>query len=241
MFDDVTEFVRAQRNAAWGEMARRLAHEIKNPLTPVRLSAERVRHKCLAGMEDGSREILDRATSTIIDQVEAMKGMVDAFTQYARSPELKMKPLYLGELSEQLIDMYRDENRNIQIHLDRSDSELEVMADRDRLRQLLHNLLRNAIDALHESAGGEISLCVEKIDEESGYSMRFSIEDNGPGFDPDVLNNVFEPYMTTRDHGTGLGLAIVKKIVEEHNGTIQASNRWPSGARIEIVMPVYSG
>ncbi len=237
MFDDVTAFVQAQRNAAWGEMARRLAHEIKNPLTPIQLSAERVRHKCLSDIEGKPKEVLDKATTTIIDQVEAMKEMVNAFTQYARSPELKMEPLYLGELSEQLIDMYKGEGRNIQISLNRDSNERQVSADKDRIMQLIHNLILNSIDALHETADGAMTIDIKTIDDGAGCNVQFLMEDNGQGFGSNVIDNVFEPYVTTKDHGTGLGMAIVKKIVEEHNGTIKVSNHLPTGARIVIDMP----
>lgn len=240
MFDDVTDFVQAQRNAAWGEMARRLAHEIKNPLTPIQLSAERVRHKCLADITGKPKDVLDKATNTIIDQVEAMKEMVNAFTQYARSPELKMQPLYLSDISEQLIDMYKGEVREIDIVLNRNENEQRILADKDRMRQLLHNLLRNAIDALTNTDDGQLSIYIQSISDHTSCYTQFIIEDNGPGFDVKVINNIFEPYVTTKGHGTGLGMAIVKKIVEEHNGTITISNRLPSGARIEITMPCHT-
>jgi nitrogen fixation/metabolism regulation signal transduction histidine kinase len=232
MFDDVTDFVQAQRNAAWGEMARRLAHEIKNPLTPIQLSAERVRHKCLHEIDGKAAEVLDRATHTIIDQVEAMKDMVNAFTQYARSPELKIESLSLNQMIEEIMDMYKGDSQKVTVELRLDHDDTYISADAGRIRQLLHNLIRNAFDALAGSEGAR--LIIETRLQPENNSLMLIIEDNGPGFAGSVIENVFEPYVTTKQQGTGLGLAIVKKIVEEHHGAIKASNRTGGGARITI-------
>jgi len=232
MFDDVTDFVQAQRNAAWGEMARRLAHEIKNPLTPIQLSAERVRHKCLDAVEGKAAEVLDKATHTIIDQVEAMKDMVNAFTQYARSPELKIEALSLNRMIEEILEMYKGELPRPVVELQLDSGDTHISADAGRIRQLLHNLIRNAFDALSDIEAGR--LLVETRYEEQNNTLLLIIEDNGPGFDDSVIDNVFEPYVSTKQHGTGLGLAIVKKIVEEHHGVIAVTNIAHGGARVTI-------
>jgi len=237
MFDDVTEFVHAQRSAAWGEMARRLAHEIKNPLTPIQLSAERVRHKCLKDMDSQSAEILDKSTSTIIDQVEAMKEMVNAFTQYARSPELNLQPMSINNLISEILEMYQgqSEGPSLEVMLDGSDP--LVLADAGRMRQMLHNLIRNAYDAMEGQASGTLKIETRKQRSGETESLQLIMEDNGPGFDTGILHDAFEPYVTTKDHGTGLGLAIVKKIVEEHNGMINVNNSDHGGARVIVTLP----
>lgn len=232
MFDDVTDFVQAQRNAAWGEMARRLAHEIKNPLTPIQLSAERVRHKCLQEVEGKPREVLDKATHTIIDQVEAMKDMVNAFTQYARSPELKLEALSLNRMIEEILEMYKGEASGTEVTLTLDRQDMHISADAGRIRQLLHNLVRNAYDALQQVENGRLHVVTEYDPQRS--LLRLVIEDNGTGFDEKIIDNVFEPYVTTKQNGTGLGLAIVRKIVEEHHGTISVKNQPQGGAQIAI-------
>lgn len=237
MFDDVTEFVQAQRNAAWGEMARRLAHEIKNPLTPIQLSAERVRHKCLAEITGRSAEVLDKSTKTIIDQVEAMKEMVNAFTQYARSSELKMVPLSLNELISEIIDMYKGDRLSPEVQLDLTEDIQMITADQDRLRQLLHNVVKNSIDAMRDTPQPILKFTTRSTRSANVCNLQMIIRDNGPGFDSGIINNIFEPYVTTKGHGTGLGMAIVKKIVEEHNGTISVSNIVEGGAQIIITLP----
>ena len=237
MFDDVTDFVRAQRNAAWGEMARRLAHEIKNPLTPIQLSAERVRHKCLKTIDGEAAEMLDKATSTIIEQVEAMKEMVNAFTQYARSPELNLQPLPLNQLIRDTVEMYQESSAQYRIELDLDSTNPLVLADANRVRQLLHNLVRNALDAMLEQGDGKLRITTRQAARSTGETVTLSLEDDGPGFGKGILDDAFEPYVTTKQHGTGLGLAIVKKIVEEHQGMIELDNRSEGGAHITICLP----
>ena len=232
MFDDVTDFVQAQRNAAWGEMARRLAHEIKNPLTPIQLSAERVRHKCLHEVDGKAAEVLDKATHTIIGQVEAMKDMVNAFTQYARSPELRFEALSLNHLLQEILEMYKGESTATRVELNLEKRDASIYADTGRIRQLLHNLIRNAFDALSDTEDGRLT--VETIHEQEHNQLLLIIEDNGPGFDEAIIDNVFEPYVTTKQHGTGLGLAIVRKIVEEHHAVINVQNLANGGARVTI-------
>lgn len=232
VFDDVTRLIAAQRSAAWGEVARRLAHEIKNPLTPIQLSAERLQLKLADKLAQGDAEMLARGTQTIINQVQAMKRMVDDFRDYARLPTPVVAPLDLNELIREVLGLYESSSAAI-------DTELAadlgpVLGDATQLRQIIHNLLRNAEDALEGRADGRILI-------RTGGGRRhawMTIADNGPGFPVDLLPRIFEPYVTTKARGTGLGLPIVKKIVEEHQGSIEISNVPEGGARIDIRLPL---
>jgi nitrogen fixation/metabolism regulation signal transduction histidine kinase len=238
VFDDVTELLQAQRDAAWGEVARRLAHEIKNPLTPIRLSAERLRHKLLPGMSEADAQILDRATHTIVQQVDAMKDMVNAFSQYARTPQMNLGHFSLNELIAQVVDLYRAQNPllTLQVTLDAALPEIE--ADRDRVRQVLHNLLTNSIEACEGNTQGEITIATALSARGNDAIAELRVADSGPGFAPDILGRMFDPYVTTKTKGTGLGLAIVKKIIEEHGGRIEAENRRDGGAQVRVELPV---
>jgi PAS domain S-box-containing protein len=238
VFDDITTLVQAQRNAAWGEMARRLAHEIKNPLTPIQLSAERVRHKCLNKVEGQARVVMDKATDTIIEQVESMKEMVNAFTQYARSPELRIEPLPINALIIEVLEMYKSQQQSADIQLQLNENDPIISADTGRIRQLLHNLIQNALDALEKTPDAVLKIQTKPEQSEPEKYLQITIDDNGPGFAQQILDNLFEPYMTTKPKGTGLGLAIVKKIIEEHNGMISINNLAKRGARIEIFLPL---
>jgi two-component system, NtrC family, nitrogen regulation sensor histidine kinase NtrY len=236
VFEDVTTLIQAQRDAAWGEMARRLAHEIKNPLTPIRLSAERLRHKYLKSMPPAEVDLLDRSTHTIIQQVEAMQEMVKAFSEYARAPKLELRSVDLNALINEVLDLYRD-HVPVRWGLHLQTGLPAVEADVGRFRQLLHNLFKNALEALAERDDGRITittLCVE----ESGFPfVELRVDDNGPGFPAGLLGRLFEPYVTTKPKGTGLGLAIVKKIVDEHGGMIMAENTH-DGACVVIRLPL---
>lgn len=223
VFEDVTALIQAQRDAAWGEMARRLAHEIKNPLTPIRLSAERLRHKYLKTMAPAEAELLDRSTHTIVQQVEAMQEMVKAFSEYARTPKLERRRLDLNALVGEVLDLYRD-HAPVQWRLALEDRLPAVDLDSGRFRQLLHNLFKNALEALADRPGGCIAVATRRIEESGFLFVELRVSDNGPGFPPELLGTLFEPYVTTKPKGTGLGLAIVKKIVEEHGGMIIAEN-----------------
>ena len=236
VFEDVTTLIQAQRDAAWGEMARRLAHEIKNPLTPIRLSAERLRHKYLKSMAPADVDLLDRSTHTIIQQVEAMQEMVKAFSEYARAPKLERRSLDLNDLINEVLDLYRDHVPvHWELHLETGLPPVE--ADVGRFRQLLHNLFKNALEALAERSDGCITITTQCV-EESGFTFaELRVDDNGPGFPEGLLGRLFEPYVTTKPKGTGLGLAIVKKIVDEHGGMIMAENT-QSGASVVIRLPL---
>jgi nitrogen fixation/metabolism regulation signal transduction histidine kinase len=248
VFDDITALLQAQRDAAWGEVARRLAHEIKNPLTPIQLSAERIRRKLLGSMNEEQAQVLDRATHTIVQQVEAMKEMVNAFSEYARAPEMDLSRFDLNQLITEVAELYRAQGtghiqgteRRPLLNLDPALTEIE--ADRGRLRQILHNLLANAVEALEGMAGTAVHPVVRietrRIEKAGASIAQIVVEDNGPGFRPDVIGQVFDPYVTTKPKGTGLGLAIVKKIVEEHGGRIEADNARTGGARVRIELPL---
>jgi len=232
VFDDVTDLAQAQRDAAWGEVARRLAHEIKNPLTPIQLSAERLEHKlsgCLAGPD---RETLTRGTQTIIAQVAAMKNMVDDFAVYARQPRPgKMQLVDVGALLQDVLALY--DNLRPRLTLSVPSDPLVVFGEPTRLRQVLHNLLQNAIDAQVETPEPHYDIVLEQRDDE----VALVFGDAGPGFSDAVLHRAFEPYVTTKAKGTGLGLAIVKKIVDEHRGRVELANRPPRGARVTLIFP----
>jgi nitrogen fixation/metabolism regulation signal transduction histidine kinase len=232
VFDDVNDLIRAQRDSAWGEVARRLAHEIKNPLTPIQLSAERLRRKYMNSMKGDEAEVMDRATRTIVQQVETLKEMVNAFGDYARAPKLQLEPLDLYELLRDVADLYK--GSNLAIQLDLAEPVPMMEGDAGRLRQLLHNLFKNAMEAVRDQKYGEIKVKARWVFEGGDRFIDISFEDNGGGFSEQVLEKLFEPYVTTKTRGTGLGLAIVKKIVEEHNGQIRAQNTEQHHASIEL-------
>jgi nitrogen fixation/metabolism regulation signal transduction histidine kinase len=238
VFDDITALLQAQRDAAWGEVARRLAHEIKNPLTPIRLSAERLRRKYLGSMDEEEAQILDRATHTIVQQVDAMKEMVNAFSDYARAPDMDIGLFSMDKLVHEVVDLYRAQESGIEIVLTSDPSMPNIEADIGRVRQILHNLVRNSIEALENTKDGRIDVHVSAAEIESVEVMQIKVEDNGPGFQESSLTQVFDPYVTTKPKGTGLGLAIVKKLVEEHVGTIRAYNGQGGGAVISIRLPL---
>jgi nitrogen fixation/metabolism regulation signal transduction histidine kinase len=232
VFDDVTRLIAAQRSAAWGEVARRLAHEIKNPLTPIQLSAERLQFKLADKLSNGDADMLARGTQTIINQVQAMKRMVDDFRDYARLPAPEVAPLDLNELIGEVLGLYEGSSAVIDTRL--AGDLPAILGDATQLRQIIHNLLRNAEDALEGRADARILIQTEQVNR----FARLTIADNGPGFPVELLPRIFEPYVTTKARGTGLGLPIVKKIVEEHLGTIEISNAPEGGARIDIRLPL---
>ena len=241
VFDDITAMLQAQREAAWGEVARRLAHEIKNPLTPIRLSAERLRHKLLPVMADPKdAQMLERATETIVQQVEAMKEMVNAFSEYARAPRLEMATVDLNRMVTEVSDLYRAQGaiRGVRFAVQLDPAIESVVADPGRLRQLLNNLLTNAVEALEGQADGAIAVSTRRVLRGETEVALVTVEDNGPGFQRELIGQVFDPYVTTKAKGTGLGLAIVRKIVEEHGGHIEADNRAAGGAQVRIDLPL---
>ncbi|NND47274.1 MAG: HAMP domain-containing protein [Woeseiaceae bacterium] len=238
VFDDITALLQAQRDAAWGEVARRLAHEIKNPLTPIQLSAERMRRKYLHTLPEEDAQVLDRATHTIVQQVEAMKEMVNAFSDYARAPDMDFSLFDIDKLVHEIVDLYRAQKSGVEIVLTTDPTMPLIEADMGRVRQMLHNLIRNAIEALEGRSNGRIDVHVSAAEIDDVDIIQIKVEDNGPGFNMSSVNQIFDPYVTTKPKGTGLGLAIVKKLVEEHVGSIRAKNRKDGGAMISIRLPV---
>ena len=237
VFDDITTLLQAQRNAAWGEVAKRLAHEIKNPLTPIQLSAERLQHKYLPMLPQEQSETLTKLTNTIIKQVEAMKYMVNDFSDYARNPGLQLQSLDIGLLLQDVLALYKS-NPKHHITLNESNEKILIKIDSNRFRQVLHNLLKNAIEA-SEDAELEVALTLnyQPLIIDNLPWLEITISDHGPGIPNEMINTLFEPYATNKRKGTGLGLAIVKKIIEEHHGYVWAENTH-DGACIIIRLPL---
>jgi nitrogen fixation/metabolism regulation signal transduction histidine kinase len=246
VFDDISDVISAQRSVAWGEVARRLAHEIKNPLTPIQLSAERLQMKLIDRVDADAAALLNKATDTIVSQVAAMKRMVDDFRDYARTPPAVLSPLNLNDLIEEILNLYLSEDGSDVIHPSLQEGLPRVMGDPTQLRQVIHNLLQNAQDALADRTARDdpprIDIVTEAIhyvgaDGGTGTAVRFAIVDNGPGFAPKILSRAFEPYVTSKARGTGLGLPMVKKIIDEHGGRIDVANRADgSGASVSILL-----
>jgi nitrogen fixation/metabolism regulation signal transduction histidine kinase len=241
VFDDISALLQAQRDAAWGEVARRLAHEIKNPLTPIQLSAERMRRRYLSQMHGEDAQVLDRATYTIVQQVEAMKAMVNAFSEYARAPDMKVTRFPLNALVTEVADLHRVQESGVQIDLELDPRVDQVEADRGRVRQILNNLIVNGAEAVEGVASGRVVAATQLETVGAAEYVTITVTDNGPGFSREVLGRVFDPYVTSKPKGTGLGLAIVKKIVEEHGGRVEADNRPEGGGRVRVSLPVTDG
>src|SRR5690606_3278310 len=239
VFDDITTLLQAQRDAAWGEVARRLAHEIKNPLTPIQLSAERLRRRYLTA-EDANLDLLDRATSTIIQQVEEMKQMVNAFSQYARTPNIELSRFDLNDLISEVTELYRSPENPVTIKLSFDANLPQIEADAGRMRQVFHNLMRNALEAMERQADARVDISTRYVRRGDTEAVEIKVADNGPGFSEDIIHQAFDPYVTGKVKGTGLGPAIVKKLVEEHGGQIGAANREHRGAEISILLPITS-
>src|SRR5690606_15270183 len=253
VFDDISEVISASRTVAWGEVARRLAHEIKNPLTPIQLSAERLAMKLGDRLNEDDAAMLTRSTNTIVNQVASLKKMVDDFREYARTPPAQMQPTDINSLVADVLSLYgwdpvvgmvREDGRSVGLQVEFDPHLPLIEGDPTQLRQVIHNLLANARDAAsqeHPLADARIYVQTKHThtltdDGAEHLAVRLTVSDNGSGFAPQVLNRVFEPYVTTKASGTGLGLAIVKKIIEEHGGRIDVSNRREGGARISILL-----
>ena len=237
VFDDVTQLIQAQRATAWAEVARRLAHEIKNPLTPIQLSAERLEMKLADKLGPVDAETLKRGTQTIVNQVAALKSMVDDFRDYARLPAPVPARLDLNALVSEVLSMY--ETSSIPIRGELARGVPHVFADSAQIRQVLHNLVQNAQDALGATKSPDAA--IEVRTGLAGAWVRLVVSDNGSGFPEEFMARIFEPYVTTKPRGTGLGLAIVKKIVDEHHGEIAIENRPHNGASVTILLPVPDG
>ncbi|WP_431108669.1 ATP-binding protein [Variovorax paradoxus] len=233
VFDDISEIVSAQRAQAWGEVARRLAHEIKNPLTPIQLSAERLEMKLSGKVAPPEQAVLVKSVKTIVDQVDAMKRLVNEFRDYARLPAADLKPVDLNALLADVLQLYSAENSPIALRSELDERCPPIRGDAQQIRQVIHNLLQNAQDAAEAAASttgraGEVVIRTRLGD--SGQRVRLTVQDSGPGFAENILKRAFEPYVTTKTKGTGLGLAVVKKIADEHGARIELSNRVVDGA-----------
>ena len=230
--DDLTELIQAQKDSAWSEMARRLAHEIKNPLTPIQLSAERLQRKLSGEVTPDMQIMLDRYTQTIVQQVEAMKSMVNAFSDYARSPAQKPESLNLNEMLEAITVLYDENNTDVAIELELDSSIPVIQGDAVRLRQLVHNLIKNSLEKIDQV--GWIKIQTRAIHETGRQFAELSVEDSGGGIAAEISDSLFEPYVTTKKSGSGLGLAIVKKIVDEHGGMVWVEKGKQGGARFIV-------
>ncbi|MEX8520469.1 MAG: ATP-binding protein [Leptothrix sp. (in: b-proteobacteria)] len=226
VFDDISDVVSAQRSVAWAEVARRLAHEIKNPLTPIQLSAERLQHKLEAKLEGTDQQMLVRSVATIVNQVQAMKQLVNEFRDYSRLPSAQLAPLDLNGLIGEVLTLYGSAQENGRLHSELSPELPAIVGDASQLRQVIHNLVQNALDAVADRPDGLVRVRTEltRQDDGSTRAVRLRVIDNGPGFSDKVLKRAFEPYVTTKARGTGLGLAVVKKIAEEHAARVRAHN-----------------
>lgn len=238
VFDDATVIDQARRDAAWAEVARRLAHEIKNPLTPIQLAAERLRRRVLPKLQDEDAQVLERASNTIVAQVDALKDMVDSFGDYARPPALNRVPLELNRLAGQVLDLYEEDTR-LELIRDFDPQLTTVLADPGRIRQVLHNLLKNAIEAGAGAGRERLQVVVStRRREQTGVDgIELAVSDDGPGLPPDFDVHWFEPYRSTKRRGTGLGLAIVARIAQEHRGQFHAERRLEGGARFVLHLP----
>jgi nitrogen fixation/metabolism regulation signal transduction histidine kinase len=227
VFDDISEVVSAQRAAAWNEVARRLAHEIKNPLTPIQLSAERLEHKLEAKLQGDDASLLKRSVATIVTQVQAMKQLVNEFRDYARLPAAKLAPLNLNALVTDVLGLYGEAIEQGRLVAACAPELSWIVGDATQLRQVIHNLVQNGLDAVAERADGQVRISTEPVRNEIGElrAVRLAVHDNGPGFAEKVLKRAFEPYVTTKSKGTGLGLAVVKKIADEHGARVRIGNR----------------
>ncbi|MGC9163490.1 MAG: ATP-binding protein [Thiomonas sp.] len=251
VFDDITEVISAQRSVAWAEVARRLAHEIKNPLTPIQLSAERLQMKLAPKLEGADRDLLERSTATIVNQVQAMQHMVNDFRDYARLPAGKPEAMNLNALIRDVLNLYASlpahdgasPEDDPEIKADLAPSLPDILGNATQLRQVIHNLLQNAIDAVAAQPERKVRIRTEVLPAQPGGTLRvrLSVSDNGPGFSDKILQRAFEPYVTSKPRGTGLGLAVVKKIADEHHARIEIQNLQTEGsvcgARVSLIFP----
>lgn len=244
VFDDVTNLIQAQRDAAWGEVARRLAHEIKNPLTPIQLSAERIHHKLAGHVNQEMRETLERSTRTIVHQVEAMKEMVNAFSSYAQPVRATLKPLDVNRLIRDVVELHVSSLANVKVELVLDTSLPKIKANATALRQVLNNLIINACHALEEQPAPSLKISSSAAPKTTGRYIDVVIIDNGSGVPEDIRDSLFDPYVSSKAKGSGLGLAIVKRIVEEHSGSVwssdgeQTNDQGTRGTAMHLRLPI---
>ena len=238
VFDDITAMIKGQRDAAWSEVARRLAHEIKNPLTPIQLSAERLRHKFANKLPEADGKTLRRLTTTIVQQVEIMKGMVDTFAEYARPPRIQRESIALNPIVEEILELYRSMDPDAHIVTDLTGELPAIHADQGRIRQVLNNVVKNALEAAEPGQPAQLSVSTSSRSTAGENFVELRFTDQGCGIPDKMLDNIFEPYVSTKPKGTGLGLAIVKKIVEEHSGVVWMVNNPQAGVSVTIRLPI---
>jgi len=238
VFDDVTNLIQAQRDAAWGEVARRLAHEIKNPLTPIQLSAERIKHKLYDHVDADLQETLERSTRTIVMQVESMKEMVNAFSSYAQPVRAKLALLNINQLIRDVYELHRSTFNGVEFELMLDQNLPEIKANTSALRQVFNNLIINALHALEETAEGKLHIHSQIATKVKGNYIDILIEDNGSGIPADIRDSLFDPYVSSKSKGSGLGLAIVKRIVEEHSGSVWARESSIGGTAMHLRLPI---
>jgi nitrogen fixation/metabolism regulation signal transduction histidine kinase len=237
----VNSFMQAQKEAAWSDVARRMAHEINNPLTPIQLSAERIRNRYQSKLGKEDQAFLSSSTTTIIHQVEVLRDMVNAFGDFAKDPQLIFEHFDLNQLLMEAVDLFEEEKKSKHFTVLCNERSVFIEADTKRVLQILNNVFKNAIDATKESLDPKIIITSKLLsDDQEGY-LELKIKDNGHGFDPKLLQNAFQPYVTTKAKGTGLGLAIVKKLVQEHSGFVAAENNSDQGACFTILLPTKQG
>ena len=238
VFDDVTNLIQAQRDAAWGEVARRLAHEIKNPLTPIQLSAERIKHKLYDQVDSDMQETLDRSTRTIVQQVESMKEMVNAFSSYAQPVRAKLAPLNINRLIQDVCELHRSTFNKIDFNMYLDETLPEIKANTSALRQVLNNLIINAMHALEETPNAKLHVLSNTAEKVKGQYIDIVVADNGSGIPEDIRDSLFDPYVSSKSKGSGLGLAIVKRIVEEHSGSVWVKDSEMGGAAMHVRLPI---
>ena len=238
VFDDVTNLIQAQRDAAWGEVARRLAHEIKNPLTPIQLSAERIRSKFANHVDGDLREALDRSTRTIVQQVEAMKEMVNAFSSYAQPVRATLLPLDVNQLIRDVVELHASSLHRVDVELNLDSNLPEIKANSSALRQVFNNLIINACHALEDQQHGKLAITSGMAQQITGNYIDVVISDNGSGIPADIRDSLFDPYVSSKAKGSGLGLAIVKRIVEEHSGSVWANDSQFGGTAMHLRLPI---
>ena len=235
IINDISKLNRAQKKAAWGEVAVRMAHEIKNPLTPILLSAQRLRNLFLEKLETKDAAIIDKTTQTIMDQVASMDSMVSAFANYANTPEIQKTSSSLNMLINKSASLY-DNHDGVRVDLDLSGDLPKLQLDQDAISRVLINLIKNAIEAKKKNT--QLNINIKSTLKEKDGLVQLTITDDGKGFPSDIIDQVFEPYITTKEKSGGLGLAIVQNIIEQHDGQIFASNVKPHGARVTIELSI---
>ena len=235
----VQSFMQAQKEAAWSDVARRMAHEINNPLTPIQLSAERIKKRYSSIFKGEDLDFITRSTETIVNQVEVLRGMVNAFGKFAEEPTLSIGSFNVINVIKETVSLYSKKDNKRIFKLNLHSESFAMHADEQKLRQVFNNLIKNALDAIANTSSPTINITTNKMDVNNEPYIKVTISDNGEGFKPNIVGNAFEPYVTTKIKGKGLGLAIVKHIVEEHGGHIELHNKEESGASVIITLPVF--